>query len=67
MKAQFKAENPSDIQMTMTLTMTLGEWREIGEHLTDTRSFRADGKLLDAIRTMVRKASQHFDETTEEA
>ncbi|HVM91368.1 MAG TPA: hypothetical protein VMT67_01080 [Terriglobales bacterium] len=65
MKAQFKAEKPSDIQMTMTLTMTLGEWNEIADHLTDTRHYRPDGKLLDAIRTMARKAGTHFDEVGE--
>lgn len=67
MKAQFKAESPKEIQMTMTLTMTLGEWIEIADHLTDTRHYRPDGKLLDAIRTMTRKASQHFDESTEQS
>jgi len=67
MKAQFKAEFPKEIQMTMMLTMTLGEWTEIAEHLTDTRHYRPDGKLLDAIRTMTRKASQHFDESTEKS
>jgi hypothetical protein len=66
MKAIFKADKPSDIQMTMTLTMTLGEWTEIADHLTDTRHYRADGKLLEAIRVMARKASAHFDEVTEE-
>lgn len=67
MKAQFKAECPKEIQMTMTITMTLAEWAEIAEHLTDTRHYRPDGKLLDAIRTMTRKASQHFDESTEQS
>jgi hypothetical protein len=66
-KAHFKAERPADIQMTMTLTMSLGEWNEIAEHLIDTRHYRPDGKLLDAIRTMARKAAQHFDEAAEEA
>lgn len=66
MKAQFKAERPSAIEMTMTITMTLSEWSEIAEHLTDTRHYRPDGKLLKAIRVMARKASQHFDEVTEE-
>jgi hypothetical protein len=65
-KAQFKAERPNEIAMTMTLTMTLGEWCEIAEHLKDTRHYRPDGKLLEAIRTMARKASQHFDDTVED-
>jgi hypothetical protein len=61
MKTNFKATNPQGIEMTMSLTMTLAEWNEIAEHLTDTRHYRPDGKLLDAIRTMTRKASVHFD------
>ena len=67
MKAIFKAEKPADIQMTMTLTMALSEWAEIADHLADTRHYRPDGKLLEAIRTMARKAAQHFDEITEES
>lgn len=66
MKALFKAEKPADIQMTLTVTMTMGEWNEVAEHLTDTRFHRPDGKLLDAIRTMARKASAHFDAETAE-
>lgn len=67
MKAVFKADKPADIQMTMTLTMTLAEWNEIADHLKDTRLYRPDGKLLDAIRTMTRKAAAHFDDVVEES
>jgi hypothetical protein len=67
MKANFKTESPKDIVMTMTLTMTLGEWGEIAEHLADTRHYRPDGKLLNAIRAMTRKAEKHFDEAVEQS
>jgi hypothetical protein len=67
MKAVFKTENPKDVVMTMTLTMTLAEWSEIAEHLQDTRPYRPDGKLLTAIRAMTRRATQHFDEVEEQS
>jgi hypothetical protein len=61
MKSTFKPSSPMDIPMTMTITATLFEWSEIAEHLKDTRHYAAEGKLLEAIRVMTRKAVQHFD------
>ncbi len=33
MKGKAKIENPEEVQITITSTMPMGEWREVAEHL----------------------------------
>lgn len=57
MKTVFRIERPDDVQMVLTVTMTLGEWRKLQEQLsTSYPSWR----LSSAISEMVLEAKSAF-------
>ncbi len=35
-KGTYKAENPDDIEFTLTMTMTMSEWKHLRNQLDDT-------------------------------
>ncbi|WP_186065956.1 hypothetical protein [Burkholderia gladioli] len=62
MKAKFKIERPDDVPMTLTLTMTGGQWKRLREQLTN---IYPSWKLSNTIDAMVRQASAVFEDTKE--
>jgi len=62
LKASFKAQKPGDMPFTMTLTMTLDEWRE----LSDAIKGQYPGWVLKGeITRLVFAATKHFDDPIE--
>ncbi|KVU48169.1 hypothetical protein WK69_10690 [Burkholderia ubonensis] len=62
MKFEFKILRPDDVPMTLTMTMTLGEWKKLQEQLASTYP---SWKLSTTIGEMVRQAITTFGETKE--
>ena len=62
MKAKFKIERPDDVPMTLTLTMTGGQWKLLREQLASTYP---SWKLASTIDAMVGQASAVFEDTKE--
>ncbi|MDF0501575.1 hypothetical protein POK33_12685 [Burkholderia cenocepacia] len=62
MKSEFKIQRPDDVPMTLTMTMTLGEWKKLQEQLATTYP---SWKLSTNIGEMVRLATTTFGETKE--
>lgn len=58
MKTTFQAENPDGIEFTLTITMTLGQFRKIKEDLKST-SYPSD-ELSRAISSIIFDAQQSF-------
>jgi len=57
MKTHLKVENPTDIEMTLTVTMRLGEWLDLAKELP----VKWPGiPLINAIRDMAEKAMARF-------
>jgi hypothetical protein len=64
-EANFKATKPDTIEMTMTLTMTLWEWKKLRE---DLRVANVPGSDLHGkISAMVSAAEAHFRPTVSRA
>jgi hypothetical protein len=64
MEAKFSPAKPDEISMTMTLSMTLGEWKQIREAMGDSRNWPATD-LKSKIGDLVRQAEKHFYPKTE--
>ncbi|WP_186095645.1 hypothetical protein [Burkholderia gladioli] len=62
MKAKFKIERPDDVPMTLTLTMTGGQWKKLRDQLP--REYPS-WKLSSVITEMVNQASAVFEDTKE--
>lgn len=62
MKTKFRIENPDAVQMTLTMTMTAAEWKELRDQLKSTYP---SWKLSSAIANMVDSATKAFSATTE--
>lgn len=62
MKAKFKIERPDDVPMTLTLTMTGGQWKKLREQLATTYP---SWKLASTIDAMVSRASTVFEDVKE--
>ncbi|RSB84931.1 hypothetical protein EGT47_27965 [Burkholderia cenocepacia] len=62
MKSEFKIQQPDDVPMMLTMTMTLGEWKRLQEQLATTYP---SWKLSTNIREMVRLATTTFAEAKE--
>ena len=58
MKAHFKTENPGDIVMTLTVTMTLEHWKLLRDQL---KSAWPSSDLGMQITDMVYQASARFE------
>lgn len=57
MKTDFAVENPKEIELTMKITMSLGQWMELANQLGE----RYPSWLLGAeIGKMIREATKHF-------
>lgn len=58
MDVQFKFENVDDVQATLTVTMTVGEWRALKTQLAVTE--HPSWRLGNAIRDVIYKAETTF-------
>lgn len=57
MKTAFKIEDPNEVSMTLTVTMTLAQWRALQSQL---QSKYPSWKLSSAITEMVHQATNVF-------
>lgn len=57
MTTTLKVEKPDGIEMTLTMTMTLGQWKELRAQLAGAWPA---WELGSAIREMIQKADTHF-------
>lgn len=62
MKASFKAEQPDNIEMTLTLTMTLREWRDLSAAI---KQDYPGWKIKGIIHDLIDAATRHFHQTEE--
>lgn len=54
---KFKATNPDDIEMTLTVTMSLRDWKKLKKQLTGEYPSL---KLVSEISSMIYQAEKHF-------
>lgn len=65
MKFEFKLSSPDDVEASMTITMTLAQWKVLKRDLSE--SSWASNYMANSIRSLVAKASESFEaETAEE-
>jgi hypothetical protein len=57
MRSTFKLDNPDDMQATMTLTMSVKEWRQLRKQLSDSWP---SCDFSRQIGDLVRAAEAHF-------
>jgi hypothetical protein len=57
MKASFKAAQPDEIEMTLTLTMPLKEWREFAATI---KQDYPGWKIKGIIQDLIDAANRHF-------
>ena len=65
MKAEFKAENPDSIEMTLTITMNMLTWKKLRKDLDDVEQIwlhHPANSLRTLIREMVELATTHFEQ-----
>ena len=65
MKAEFKAENPDSIEMTLTITMNMLTWKKLRKDLDDVEQVWLHypaNSLRMLIREMVELATTHFEQ-----
>lgn len=63
MKTAFKIERPDDVSMSLTVTMTLGQWRDLRAQLQSTYP---SWRLSSAINEMVHEATTVFSAAKED-
>lgn len=64
MKTAFRIEEPNEVSMTLTVTMTLSHWRELQSQL---QSKYPSWKLSAAISEMVHEATTVFSAKVEDS
>lgn len=64
MRTAFKIEAPDDVPMTLSVTMTLRQWRELRSQLQSTYP---SWKLSAVINEMVHEATTVFSEKVEDS
>ena len=63
MKASFEATNADEMEFSMTIVMTLAEWKQLKKHLSDDWLSNDLGRV---ITRMVWKAERNFHPETED-
>lgn len=63
MKTEFKATKPGEIDLTLTITMSLAKWQELASAI---KSDWPGWQLTAVIRQMAESATKHFEMTTED-
>jgi hypothetical protein len=64
-RATFKLANPDVMDATMTVTMNIGDWKQLRDQLNATHTAFPAWKLRDAIGDLVRRAEQDFEAESE--
>lgn len=59
MKAVLRTTNPDSIEMTLTITMEVRDWKRLRDQL---ESDYPGWRLSSAIRSLINKAESHFEE-----
>ena len=62
MKATYAVTKPDNVECTLKMTMTLGQWRKLREQLETSYP---GWKLKSLISDLVSKVTESFDETSE--
>lgn len=63
MKAMVHLTNADDVEATLTMSMTIGDWRRLREQLQGPAY--PTWKFAKAIRALVERADAHFHEVHE--
>lgn len=58
--AEIKVENPGEVEMTLSITLPLGEWVAIEQELPSSRVYPVP-KFRDAIEKLIHKAKNGYD------
>lgn len=60
MKASLKLTNPDEVEATISLTMTLEQWKLLRASVSSDQHYEPGGKLRQAIDDLVRQATRTF-------
>ena len=60
MKATIRLAKPEDVEATISLTMTLLQWKELRTSIAEDKLYEPGGKLREAIDDLVRQATRVF-------
>lgn len=60
MKASMKLTKPDEVEATISLTMTLEQWKLLRVSVSADQSYEPGGKLRQAIDDLVRQATKAF-------
>lgn len=60
MKADLKLTRPDDVEATISMTMTLGEWKVLRAALAEEKHYEPGGRLKTVIEDLIRQASRVF-------
>lgn len=60
MKAEFKFNNTDNVEATLSITMTLGDWKRLKSQLSTEYSSYPSWKVIERINTMIIEAEQRF-------
>lgn len=63
-RAVYQLARPDDAEATLTLTMTVGEWRRLATGLTEAGAYPG-WQVASIIRDLTLRAVEHFDAKTE--
>ncbi len=64
-RATADVQNPDLISLTVTMTMTIGEWKEIEKALESHGGYWPFGKVAELLRTVLRKSISHVSEVSD--
>ena len=65
MKAFFRLKNTDKIEATMSITMEVGDWKDLIEQITSENTYPAWG-FKNLVKSLVRKAEMEFEGEPEE-
>ena len=63
-RARYQLTRPDDADASLTLTMTVGEWRAFAAHLVKDGKYPG-WRIANIIHELVESATVHFDATGE--
>lgn len=60
MKAEFKFENTDAVEATLSITMTLGDWKRLRKQLSSEFGAYPSWKVIGQIDKMIAEVEQRF-------
>ncbi len=60
MKANLRITKPDEVEATISVTMTLGDWKLLRAALAEEKHYEPGGKLKTVIEDLVRQATRAF-------